>query len=176
MAGANALVPHRCLQFRGGSGDGASVTSSLPQNCVRIHNGMELKSDVRALLINANSTVAVRGEGGGSRRRRRRRRREIMAGVLRAQSEATMATVDRSSVSSVIEAERQQNGVPVSREPDNDYLGLGTLLENGSLYRERFVVRFCEVGRRGTTSLETLSCLLQVQYTGTSCLKRIAQT
>jgi hypothetical protein len=171
MAGVNALVPHRCLQFRSGSGDGASVTSSLPQNCVRIHNGRELNSVVRALLINANSTVAVRGEGGGSRRRR-----EIMPGVLRAQSEATMATVDRSSISSVIEAESQQNGVPVSREPDNDYLGLGTLLENGTLYRERFVVRFCEVGRRGTTSLETLSCLLQVQYTGTSCLTRIAQT
>jgi hypothetical protein len=59
---------------------------------------MELNSGVRALLINANSTVAVRGGGGGSRRRR-----EIMAGVLRAQSEATMATVDRSSISSVIE-------------------------------------------------------------------------
>lgn len=98
MAGANALVLHRYLKFRGGSGDGASVTSSLPQNCVRIHNGMELNSGVRALLINANSTVAVRGGGGGSRRRR-----EIMAGVLRAQSEATMATVDRSSISSVIE-------------------------------------------------------------------------
>ncbi len=165
------MVLHRYLQFRGGSGDDASVTSSLPQNCVRIHNGMELNSGVRALLINANSIVAVRGGGGGSRRRR-----EIIAGVLRAQSEATMATVDRSSFSSVIEAESQQNGVPVSREPDNEYLGLGTLLENGSLYRERFVVRFCEVGRRRTTSLETLSCLLQVQYTGTSCLKRIAQT
>jgi hypothetical protein len=159
MAGANALVLHGCLQFRGGSGDGASVTNSLPQNCVRIHNGMELNSGVRALLINANSTVAVRGGGGGGSRRRR----EIMAGVLGAQSEATMATVDRSSISSVIEAESQQNGVPVSREPDNQYLGLGTLLENGSLYRERFVVRFCEVGRRRTTSLETLSCLLQVQ-------------
>jgi hypothetical protein len=34
MAGANALVPHKCLQFRGGRGDGASVPSSLPQNCV----------------------------------------------------------------------------------------------------------------------------------------------
>ncbi|CAK9881620.1 unnamed protein product [Sphagnum jensenii] len=98
MAGANALVLHRCLQFRGGRGDGASVTSSLPQNCVRIHNGMELNSGVHALLINANSIVAVRGGGGGSRRRR-----EIMAGVLRAQSEATMATVDRSSIGSVIE-------------------------------------------------------------------------
>ncbi|CAM6070845.1 unnamed protein product [Sphagnum tenellum] len=52
---------------------------------------------------------------------------------------------------------------PRAAEPEmiNEYIGFGMLQENGSLYRERFVVRFSEVGPRRTTSLETLTCLLQ---------------
>jgi hypothetical protein len=54
---------------------------------------------------------------------------------------------------------------PRAADPEmiNEYIGFGMLQENGSLYRERFVVRFSEVGPRRTTSLETLTCLLQVR-------------
>jgi len=155
MAGAIALMqqPMSLSWLRGGSVNGGRVSD----------HGVRMWSDhcevkVRVLAECTGKwrlTVVVGGEEG-----RRRRRRRMGTGVLlRAVREE--AIVDCSSVME-IEVE-EQNGAPLLREPDNnDCIGFGTLRENGSLYRERFVVRFSEVGPRRTTSLETLSCLLQV--------------
>lgn len=44
----------------------------------------------------------------------------------------------------------------------NSYIGYGAVIQVESVYRERFVVRFSEVGANGTMSLEILSSLLQV--------------
>lgn len=47
-----------------------------------------------------------------------------------------------------------------SNSPMNEHIGYG-ILDEGNFYRERFVVRFSEVGDRRTMSLEMLSSLLQ---------------
>ncbi len=161
MAGAIALMqqPRSLSLLRGGSVNGGRV----------IDHGVRMWSDHCELKVRVLAectgkwrlAVVVGGEEG--RRRRRRRRigsRRMGTGVLlRAVREE--AIVDCSSVME-IEVE-EQNGAPLLREPDNnECIGFGMLRENGSLYRERFVVRFSEVGPRRTTSLETLSCLLQV--------------
>jgi len=49
----------------------------------------------------------------------------------------------------------------ISNSPVNEHIGYG-MLDERNFYRERFVVRFSEVGDRGTMSLEMLSSLLQV--------------
>lgn len=60
-----------------------------------------------------------------------------------------------------------QNGVyalpAVPSVSSSDHIGYG-LLDESNFYRERFVVRFSEVGDRGTMSLEMLASLLQVFF------------
>jgi hypothetical protein len=154
MAGAIALMqqPRCLLSLRGESVNGGRVSD----------HGVRMWSDhcevkVRVLADctgKSRLAVVVGGEEG------RRRRRRMGTGVLlRAVREEAIV-----ECSSVMEIEvEEQNGAPLLREPDNnECIGFGMLRENGSLYRERFVVRFSEVGPRRTTSLETLSCLLQV--------------
>lgn len=53
-------------------------------------------------------------------------------------------------------------GLRIESTPTNSYIGYGYVDEE-NFYRERFVVRFSEVGDRGTMSLEMLASLLQVQ-------------
>ncbi|CAM6007704.1 unnamed protein product [Sphagnum balticum] len=160
MAGAIALMqqPRSLSLLRGGSVNGGRVSD----HGVRMWSDhCEVKVRVLAECTGKWRLAVVVGEEEGRRRRRRRRigRRRMGTGVLlRAVREE--AIVDCTSVME-IEVE-EQNGAPLLREPDNnDCIGFGMLRENGSLYRERFVVRFSEVGPRRTTSLETLSCLLQ---------------
>lgn len=77
------------------------------------------------------------------------------------------AAVQNSSLSTVVEHGASENGSTFLTEHasdlkhSSDYIGFGSLLESGTFFRERFVVRFSEVGNRGTVSLETLSSLLQ---------------
>lgn len=51
-------------------------------------------------------------------------------------------------------------GLRIESTPTNSYIGYGYVDEE-NFYRERFVVRFSEVGDRGTMSLEMLASLLQ---------------
>jgi hypothetical protein len=74
----------------------------------------------------------------------------------------------------VMQNEETQNGASIlppaypafggRSSPSNEYIGFGMLEEKDAFYRERFVVRFSEVGDRGTTSLEMLASLLQVLF------------
>lgn len=74
----------------------------------------------------------------------------------------------------VMQNEETQNGASIlppayptfggRSSPSNEYIGFGMLEEKDAFYRERFVVRFSEVGDRGTTSLEMLASLLQVFF------------
>jgi hypothetical protein len=153
MAGAIALMqqPRSLSLLRGGSVNGGRGSD----HGVRMWSDQcEVKVRVLAECTGKSRlAVVVGGEEG-------RRRRRMGTGVLlRAVREEAIV-----ECSSVMEIEvEEQNGAPLLREPDNnECIGFGMLRENGSLYRERFVVRFSEVGPRRTTSLETLSCLLQV--------------
>lgn len=76
-----------------------------------------------------------------------------------------MCRAVREEVQEVVETGNGPSGAPDSfsdGDPGNEFIGFGAMQENGSMYRERFVVRFSEVGDRGTTSLEMMSSLLQV--------------
>jgi hypothetical protein len=158
MAVAIALMqqPRSLSLLRGGSVNGGRVSN----HGVRMWcDHCEVKVRVLAECTGKWRLAVVVGGEEGRRRRRIGRRRMGTGVLLRAVREE--AIVDCSSVME-IEVE-EQNGAPLLREPDNnECIGFGMLRENGSLYRERFVVRFSEVGPRRTTSLETLSCLLQV--------------
>lgn len=97
--------------------------------------------------------------------RLRARAREV---VVRESSKAGGVTTDEMQVENRVPESR--NGVctmptfpSVSNSPVNEHIGYGVLHEE-NVYRERFVVRFSEVGDRGTMSLEMISTLLQVPF------------
>ncbi len=180
-AGANSLVQQRWFLRGGrtagdggGRGGGGGATSD--------HGGDVKNSGF--LLPPGNSTAAkctrlvVNRRAGGRRSGRSTPHRVLLRAVCMRREEVAM--VDCSSSVMEIDLQLEEGGgnghapapapasavlrPPLAAEPEmiNEYIGFGMLQENGSLYRERFVVRFSEVGPRRTTSLETLSCLLQV--------------
>ena len=50
------------------------------------------------------------------------------------------------------------------RESGLNALRLGELTEDGLSYKEKFVIRFSEVGNDGTATIETIANLLQVCF------------
>ncbi len=181
-AGANSLVQQRWFLRGGrtagdggGRGGGGGATSD--------HGGDVKNSGF--LLPPGNSTAAkctrlvVNRRAGGRRSGRSTPHRVLLRAVCMRREEVAM--VDCSSSVMEIDLQLEEGGgnghapapapasavlrPPLAAEPEmiNEYIGFGMLQENGSLYRERFVVRFSEVGPRRTTSLETLTCLLQVR-------------
>lgn len=97
-------------------------------------------------------------------------------------SKARAVTDEMQAETAVAESQNGAYTMPAfpnfSNSPVNEHIGYGILDEN-NFYRERFVVRFSEVGDRGTMSLEMLSSLLQVRFltesfsTADKTLKRI---
>lgn len=81
------------------------------------------------------------------------------SGEVRAVKEGTLAEPP------VEELQNGAHSVPaalrVASTPSNEHIGYG-FVDEKNFYRERFVVRFSEVGSRGTMSLEMLASLLQV--------------
>lgn len=69
--------------------------------------------------------------------------------------------------SNVVVLESKEDGAmptfPSTSSSSGEFIGYGVLDER-NFYRERFVVRFSEVGDRGSMSLEMLSSLLQVRF------------
>lgn len=69
--------------------------------------------------------------------------------------------------SNVVVLESKENGaMPTfsgTSSSSGEFIGYG-MLDERNFYRERFVVRFSEVGDRGSMSLEMLSSLLQVRF------------
>lgn len=106
---------------------------------------------------------------------RPRRAMEVAVSVSASASSKTLAVTEQ------MQAERSvpesQNGAyvlpaapSVSNSPANEHIGYGQVFES-NFYRERFVVRFSEVGDRKTMSLEGLASLMQVFFlTGNSSM------
>ena len=102
--------------------------------------------------VQCSSSIGSSRGGGGGERRWRAVKEEVQ----------------------VMQNEETQNGASIlppayptfggRSSPSNEYIGFGMLEEKDAFYRERFVVRFSEVGDRGTTSLEMLASLLQVLF------------
>lgn len=80
---------------------------------------------------------------------------------------SSKARAEMQTESAVAESQNGAYTMPTfpsfSNSPVSEHIGYGNL-DEGNFYRERFVVRFSEVGDRRTMSLEMLSSLLQVPF------------
>ncbi|CAM6107739.1 unnamed protein product [Calypogeia fissa] len=81
------------------------------------------------------------------------------SGLSTTVAEKPSAAAPTENGSAILTADRSSS--PDLQRNSSDYIGFGCILEGGSFFRERFVIRFSEAGHRGTVSLEILSSLLQ---------------
>lgn len=96
---------------------------------------------------------------------RPRRAMEVVVSVSASASSKTLAVTEQMQAERLVP--ESQNGAyvlpaapSVSNSPANEHIGYGQVFES-NFYRERFVVRFSEVGDRKTMSLEGLASLMQ---------------
>lgn len=159
MAVGNALVQRTTLCGLVGTSGGLVVVvtggreMAMGMSVVGLSGwkSVQFSSSSSSSSSNIVGSISSSRRGGGGERRWRAVREEVQV----AQNEET------------------QNGASIlppayptfgGSSPSNEYIGFGMLEEKEAFYRERFVVRFSEVGDRGTTSLEMLASLLQVLF------------
>ena len=148
MAAGSALVQRTTLCGLVGSSGGLAVVVAGGREMAM---GMSVVGLSRWKSVQCSSSSSS-SRGGGGERRWRAVKEELQ----------------------VMQNEETQNGASIlppayptfggRSSPSNEYIGFGMLEEKDAFYRERFVVRFSEVGDRGTTSLEMLASLLQVLF------------
>ena len=95
------------------------------------------------------------------------RRRQAGEVLVRASGKTNAVTEEMQAECSGAESQNGGYVLPelpsISNSPGNEHIGYG-VLDESNFYRERFVVRFSEVGDRKTMSLELLASLLQVFF------------